>query len=590
MKKTTQAFFIRNLSTFLIPMLIPIVILGTLSSVLIQQFVKNEINNTNVNLLRQSKENIELLFNEQESLNLHIIASAIEFINLKSMLEKEFPEPEDYKRLASLKNFIDSPAIGRPYIDSIYIYVKNSRTRFISSTTGGLIDLSDHYDKGWYQSYLAHPKEEMWTESRIAKKYNSHNTLVDNSLITLYRRISVSDESDGLIVLNIKPEYIQQRLESLSKQKEQLLMILNPENEILINNGNPSYLKFMDLKEISARPEPLFETLVNGQTVVINKLYSEKYHWTFLSAVPKASLYEVPDRLNDITLTLLLLSLICGMILAYYLTKKNHQDLKTIISILNSAKDGRPLPRLRSQNKSVYSYIMHSLLQNFIEQNYMRVQLSERKYKAQAIEFAALQSQLNPHFLYNTLDTLNWKAASLTGRPNELNGIIENLSDILRYSLDGSSGLVPLKLEIDNTQSYIQIQKIRYKEKFQVVWEYEPKLEKYNVLKLIFQPLIENSLYHGIVEKEEACVIKIRMHTDRSHLHIAVIDNGVGILPERLALLRSQLQTTSSDQSFHIGLFNTQKRLKLTYGDKYGIQIRSKFGWGTAIYITLPIG
>ncbi|WP_240417268.1 cache domain-containing sensor histidine kinase [Paenibacillus periandrae] len=589
MRKTTRTFFIRNLSTFLIPMLIPIVILGTLSSVLIQQFVKNEINNTNVNLLRQSKENIELLFNEQESLNLHIVASAIEFINLKSMLEKEFPDKEDYRRLASLKNFIDSPAIGRPYIDSIYIYLNNSKNRFISSTTGGLIDLSDYYDPSWYQSFRNHPKEDMWTENRMIKKMNTKNVPIDTELITLYRRTSVSDESDGLIVLNIKPEYIKQRLESLSTQDGQLLMILNPKNEILIKNKNPSYLTMMDLQGISTRSESLFDLSINGQSFVINKLYSEKYQWTFVSAVPKASLYEVPNRLNLITLTLLLLSFLGGTIFAYYLTQRNYQDLKTIVSILDSAKHGQPLPRLPIQGKSVYSYIMHSLLQNFIEQNYMRVQLSERKYKAQAIEFAALQSQLNPHFLYNTLDTLNWKAASLTGRPNELNTIIENLSDILRYSLDGSSGLVTLKLEIANTLSYIQIQKVRYKEKFHVIWDYEPELEKYNMLKLVFQPLIENSLYHGITEKEGPCVIKIRIHTDQSRLYIAVIDNGIGILPERLARLRSQLESSQLDQSLHIGLFNTQKRLKLTYGEKSGIRMRSKFGWGTAIYITIPI-
>jgi two-component system sensor histidine kinase YesM len=155
--------------------------------------------------------------------------------------------------------------------------------------------------------------------------------------------------------------------------------------------------------------------------------------------------------------------------------------------------------------------------------------------------------------------------------------------------LDGSNGLVSLKLEIANTLSYIQIQKVRYKEKFTVVWEFEPELEKYSILKLIFQPLIENSLYHGISEKEGSCVIKIRIHADQSRLYIAVIDNGIGILPERLALLRKQLLSNNLDPTRHIGLFNTQKRIQLTYGEKSGIQIRSKFGWGTGIYITIPI-
>jgi two-component system sensor histidine kinase YesM len=590
MKKTTQAFFIRNLLTFLIPMLIPTLILGTLSSVLIQQFVKKEINNTNINLLKQTKENIELLFNEQESLNLQIIASALEFINLKSMLEKSFPDPEDFKQLASLKNFIDSPAIGRPYIDSIYIYVNNSKNRFISSTTGGLVDLAEYYDQSWYQSYKSHPlEEEMWTESRMIKKLNVKNVPVDTELITLQRRTSISDEKDGLIVLNIKPEYIEQRLNGLLTLTGQKLLILNRQNKILIESQTTPHLQDVNMADIIARPESLFELPVKDQTLVINKLYSDKYHWTFVSIVPKASLYKIPNRLIYVTLLLLLLSFLGGTILAYYLTKNNYNDLRTIISILDSAKNSRPLPLLPKQGKSVYSYIMYGLISNFIEHNYLRVQLSERKYKAQAMELSALQSQLNPHFLYNTLDTINWKATSLTGKPNELNAIIENLSDILRYSLDGSDSLVTLKTEIAVTLNYVEIQMIRYKEKFHIIWEYEKEIVKYNVLKLIFQPLIENSLYHGIKEKEGKCCIKIRISVKKSRLHIAVIDNGIGIMPERLVEVRKLLESNNLEHLRNIGLLNTQKRLKLTYGENFGIHLRSKFGWGTAIYITIPI-
>ncbi|UUZ79133.1 hypothetical protein LJK88_28395 [Paenibacillus sp. P26] len=354
MGKTTRVFFVRNLLTFLIPMLIPILILGTLSSVIIQRFVTNEINPTNIHLLQQTKENIELVFNEQESLHLHIIASAVEFISLKSMLEKPYPDPEDYRRLASLKNFIDSPAIGRPYIDSIYIYVNNSRNRFVSSTTGGLVDLRDYYDQGWYDSYRAHsPQEEMWTESRTVSRPTIRNGTVDTGLITLYRRISVSDEKDGLIVLNVKRDYIEQPLSGPVSQSGQVLLILSPDNEVLTQSRDTVELNRPGLAYLNARQEPAFEWSPGNETLVVNKLHSDKYRWTFLSIVPKASLYESPDRLNQLTLTLLLLSFLSGTVLAYYLTKNNHKDLKTIIGVLDSAKNGRPLPSARAGQERV---------------------------------------------------------------------------------------------------------------------------------------------------------------------------------------------------------------------------------------------
>jgi two-component system sensor histidine kinase YesM len=318
----------------------------------------------------------------------------------------------------------------------------------------------------------------------------------------------------------------------------QSLLILNPENKVLLKTKAKPYLKDLDLSQIHSEKDSFFPIRVKDEILMVNKLYSEK--------------------------------------------------LRTIISILESAEKGRPLPPLSSRVKDVYSYIIQRILKNFIEQNFLKVQLSERRYKTQAMEFLALQSQLNPHFLYNTLDTINWKAASMTGGPNELNTIVENLSDILRYSLDGQNNLVTLQKEIAYTFSYINIQKIRYKDKFDVIWEYDDKVLKYHIMKLIFQPFIENSLYHGIKEKEGTGLIKVKIKARQTRLCISIVDNGIGMLPERLKHVREKLRL-DQDQTRHIGLFNTHRRLKLTYGDSFGVKLNSKFGWGTALYITIPI-
>ena len=344
----------------------------------------------------------------------------------------------------------------------------------------------------------------------------------------------------------------------------------------------------IDLSRLEGGEGSFITMHLQHETLMVNKLYSDKYGWTFVSLVPRNSLYAIPNRLTGITLFLLVLSFAGGTMLAVYLTKKNREHLKTIITILEFAEQGKPLPPLSARVKDVYSYITQSILKNFIEQNYLKVQLSERKYKAQAFEFGALQSQLNPHFLYNTLDTINWKAARLTGGRNELNAIVENLSDILRYSLDGGGNLVSLQTEIANTNSYVNIQKIRYQDKFDVIWEVDDRVEKYRIMKLIFQPLIENSLYHGIQEKEGKGCIKIKIRVHGSRLLVSVIDNGIGILPDRLRRLREAL-ASSPEPTRHIGLMNTHKRLQLTYGESFGIKLNSKFGWGTAVYMTIPM-
>jgi two-component system sensor histidine kinase YesM len=585
--KTYHAFFLKNLFTFLIPMLVPILILGTMSTVIIKRYVTEEINHNTTNMLKQTKENIELIFNELDSLNIHFMANAIEFANLKSLMLKPSLELDDYKVLATIKNLIDAPAMAMPYIDSVYVYLNNDKNRLLSTTSGGLIDLNEFYDKAWFDSYIRHQHSDdlVWTENRTIKKYNFENSAVE--LISLYRKLS-RDQGDGLIVLNIDAKYIENHLSNLSTLQNQTLLILGPNGDVMFKNKKLPYFDHLVFKDLVSDGRPFYETKLNGQPFIVSKLNSDKYGWTYLSIAPKTSLYEVPDRLNLTSQLLLLFSFLFGSGLTYYLTRKNYRDVKTIVTILESAENSKPLPALPSRIKDVYSYIIHSILNNFIEQNYLSIQLSERKYKAQAMELIALQSQLNPHFLYNTLETINWKIASLTGKPGNLNKMVENLADILRYSLEGHNKPVILQKEIAYTLSYIDIQKVRYHDKFDVVWEYEEHVNKYNVPKLILQPLIENSIYHGIKVKEGTCRIKIKIWQSEEKLHLAVIDNGIGIDKENLDQIKYELKQDIGETD-HIGLYNTHKRLKLLYGESFGIKIRSKYGWGTAVYLTIPI-
>ncbi|MET3292302.1 UNVERIFIED_CONTAM: two-component system sensor histidine kinase YesM [Brevibacillus sp. OAP136] len=587
MKSIYRAFFVKNLMTFLLPMLIPIIVLGALSTYLIHQHIKEEINHNHMDLLKQTEENMELMLNELDSLNLQIVASATQFVHLRTMMTKRWLDHNDFVELAALKNFIDSPAIARSYIDSIYIYIENDRHRFLTSTTGGLMELGDFYDRSWYESFVNHPdKEQVWTEARTIEKVFDRYSPKPTHLITMYRKISVAADNDGVIVLNINTDYIKNYLASLSSMKGQQVLIVDKNNDVLFSDDKIDLGRDV-IQQIVAQRSSFFPLDLGDKSFIISKLPSDKYGWTFISITPKDALYEVPTRLSMVALQLLGVSIVVGMLLAYYLTQKNYADVKAIITTLHSAENGKALPPLPSRVKNVYSYIIHRILQNFMEHNYVKVQLSERKYKAQAMEFAALQSQLNPHFLFNTLETINWKAISMTGRPNELNHMVENLADILRYSLDDQNKMVILQKELIYTESYIKIQKVRYRDKFDVIWAYDDEVKKYHVMKLILQPLLENCLYHGIKENER-CLIKIKIRTTPAFLHISVIDNGNGIKPEKLAEIRERLES-NVDQTRHIGLHNTHKRLKLTYGEPYRLAMRSKYGWGTAVHLSIPI-
>lgn len=586
-RKMYHAFFIKNLATFLIPMMIPVFILGSLTTIIIHQYVKEEINTNNINLLKHSEEKIRLFFDEQVLMNIHLVAREMD-VSLKNVFQKEQVTPEDQERLSSLYKLLHSPAIARSYIDSIYIYLKNDKQRIFTSADDHLVELQEFYDRTWFETFLESNRSKalVWSEPRTVMRYEMENRVTSSKFISVYKKLSISDNDDGVIVFNIKHDYIEYYLSGFPLLKDQSLLIVDKNQEVIFRKNVRDYVN-LDIRELMASHSSFFPLKIGDESYIVSMLSSEKYGWRFYSIVPEYLLYELPRQLSYLALAMLILSLLGGTALAYQLSKKNRQNIKTMLHLFHAAEKGLPLPPLPEKGKDVYGFIIQIMLKNFIEQNYLKIQLSEQKYKAQAMELSALQSQLNPHFLFNTLETIYWKAASLTGRPNVLNQMVENLADILRYSLEGESKWVKLQEEVTYTLSYIEIQKVRYKDTFDVIWELDESISEIRVLKLILQPLIENSLYHGIKEKQSYGMIKVKIRALPDALMIQVIDNGVGIDKDKLLAIREQLDA-ASEQTKHIGLFNTHRRLKLTFGDEYGLRIKSKAGWGSVVAVRIP--
>ena len=234
-----------------------------------------------------------------------------------------------------------------------------------------------------------------------------------------------------------------------------------------------------------------------------------------------------------------------------------------------------------------YSFIIHNILKTFIEQSYLKLQLSEKQYRMQAMQLLALQSQMNPHFLYNTLNAIYWESFSLTQGQNKLTNMVDNLTQILRYSLDGPSQMVALGDEIKNTMAYVRIQQMRFMDKFHIIWSYDENLVDFTIIKLVLQPLIENCIHHGFKEKTSKCIIKVKIYRKDSNLKITIIDNGSGMSSEMLAEIRDNLNA-EDEYTDHIGIYNTNRRLKLTYGEEHGLSVRSKSDLGTVVNMTIP--
>lgn len=212
-------------------------------------------------------------------------------------------------------------------------------------------------------------------------------------------------------------------------------------------------------------------------------------------------------------------------------------------------------------------------------------EIRQNEREKQKMEKKLLQSQINPHFLYNTLDSIIWMI-----RSEEYEGageMVSSLAKFFRISLSQGKDMIPLGKELEHATSYLKIQNIRFKDKFDFKVEADPKLMKYLIPKLSIQPLLENAIYHGMEGMYEDGEIIISVYEEEDTIKIDVADNGLGMTEDKLEYIMHH-QVVSSKRGSGIGVRNVHERIQLIYGKQYGVTITSELDEGTTATITIP--
>lgn len=223
--------------------------------------------------------------------------------------------------------------------------------------------------------------------------------------------------------------------------------------------------------------------------------------------------------------------------------------------------------------------VMTHRIQELMEQN---VHEQEQKRKS---ELKAMQSQITPHFLYNTLDSIIWMAEG--GKNKEVVLMTASLARLLRQSISNEEEVVPISQEVEYARSYLTIQKMRYKDKLEYEIEVDPSINNVLLIKLVLQPVIENAIYHGLKYKESKGTLLVKGFRQDENVVLQVIDDGVGMDAETLSHIYERHKVNY--RSNGVGVYNVQKRLQLYYGTNYGITYESAKGIGTTATITIPV-
>ena len=197
-----------------------------------------------------------------------------------------------------------------------------------------------------------------------------------------------------------------------------------------------------------------------------------------------------------------------------------------------------------------------------------------------------MQNQINPHFLYNTLDAIVWLAEA--GEQKKVVSMVGSLSEFFRMSLNQGKDIVTIREEIQHVRSYLEIQQVRYQDILNYEVDVPAELDPYLIPKITIQPLVENALYHGIKNKRGYGKIVIRGRKEADFFVIEIEDNGIGISKERLQQVKDGIKNKVPSEKDIYGLYNVNERIRLNFGEEYGISIESVYGEKTIVSVLLP--
>ena len=373
---------------------------------------------------------------------------------------------------------------------------------------------------------------------------------------------------------------------NLTEITQQLKALLNDSGLLLLDaDGNP----LMSIGNTADAPSTTGIAYLDGEWKHIIHITSDVSGWTITLSGNEARFNEALHNAITQCLLILVLLIVLGALVAFIITMSVCRPYKAIAQLLSTpVQDSVTLESYAEADDLgiIRDLISESKYRLYAAQN----EMNSSRQLLKSAQFLALQAQINPHFIHNTLETINWKVLSLyKGKPNEISDMICDLSQLMRLSIKTDDTPIPLRNEIEHAKVYLRIQQKRFPDKFDVTWDIPEKYLDTLVVALTLQPLLENAISHGIKPANRHGTIDIRADEVDGKLRISVSDDGIGFSADALKKAQQMLAESVLHTNEHVGLFNVNQRLKLAFPDKASLTIDSTPGKGCRITMYLPL-
>ncbi|QGH35955.1 sensor histidine kinase [Gracilibacillus salitolerans] len=530
-----------------------------------QTIVENHIKNYE-DLLRTSSEMSELTF--ESVINLHrLILSNEEIRNELLLVEKG--STDYYKTAIILHDILSKYTLNTKYIESVCLFDVEDRSYCYGISTRGTYffnNVQEIKTKDWYSRANEANGKEIFLGHNILNGSNDSFSSVKllRNPNDLYR------EALGVLVINLNKEMF----DAISMNYgETTFMIVDPSNQtdsppIYINNQN-NQLSTIDIENLD---ETQLDSLEKSE--LLGSSYTNPTTgWSYIHLIKQNYLLRDSNKIGVITFTFAGLMAIIAIFISIYLSGSILYPLKRLKKMVANIANNKPNLEEAFFDDEVGK--IGKQIKGLVKENiHLNEKLIQSRLKEKESELRALQAQIKPHFLYNTLSSIYWMA--IKNNVSDIAKMSISLSESFKLSLNKGKELLSVQEELDHIQHYSSIQTVRYGSRLNYIENIQPEIREQLILKLILQPFVENAYYHGLETKIGKGFVKLTGYTSRSHMIFVIEDNGVGMEDENM-----------SKQGY--GIQNVKERLELFYGKKCSLKIESELGKGTTVTIKIPM-
>lgn len=420
---------------------------------------------------------------------------------------------------------------------------------------------------------------ESWFQENLTQAV-SWNVDTDAKKVFCVRTMPIMEQSGrkGILYLEVDYKDLFASFEQIF-QKDYGLCVYDGQNRPVFQSSHFEKEEYALSGELLLKEYQKEKEKKHSIYTIVSKDISTK-GWYVLVYRPEKMLTDAANGLLYFVVGIIAVCVMVSLVAAIAFSRFFVRDIERLQKNMKSIEEGDMTIRVTSDAKDEIGDLIRGFDSMIRKINHLIHEVYEGKILQRKYEMRALQAQINPHFLYNSLSLINWKA--LEAGKEDISRLTLALSSFYRTSLNRGNNVLTIEREVENMKSYLEIQSCMHDNSFDVVIDIDESIYPYETLNLVLQPLVENAIEHGIdLLEDRKGYIKIIGRTDEGKIYLIVEDNGVGIEPE---LLESILEFKTRGY----GVRNVNERIKLFYGEEYHLQIESEVGRGTRSIITIP--